>query len=114
MKPINEWYKENVCLLGDAVHATTPNLGQGACQAIEDAYILSKCLSTYGVDKAFAEYQKLRIVKAHQVVKTSWNIGKIAHWGNPLAIVFRNSLMKMMPEKMNRKQSEKIFELEII
>lgn len=114
LRPINEWYKENVCLLGDAVHATTPNLGQGACQAIEDAYILSKCLSTYEVNKAFDEYQKLRIIKAHQVVKTSWNIGKVAHWENPLAIALRNGLMKLMPEKMNRKQSEKIFELEIV
>ncbi len=34
--------KDRVCLIGDAAHATTPNMGQGACQAIEDAYILGK------------------------------------------------------------------------
>jgi len=33
LKPIANWHKGNVCLLGDAAHATTPNMGQGACQA---------------------------------------------------------------------------------
>ncbi|MCU7583714.1 FAD-dependent monooxygenase, partial [Riemerella anatipestifer] len=44
LKPIDKWQKRNVCLVGDAAHATTPNLGQGACQAIEDAYVLGKLL----------------------------------------------------------------------
>lgn len=44
LKPIDKWQDENVCLIGDAAHATTPNLGQGACQAIEDAYVLGKLL----------------------------------------------------------------------
>lgn len=46
-KPIDRWYKNNIVLVGDAAHATTPNLGQGACQAIEDAYVLAECLSQY-------------------------------------------------------------------
>jgi len=44
LAPIPEWYAENLCLIGDAAHATTPNLGQGACQSIEDAYIIGKLL----------------------------------------------------------------------
>lgn len=44
LKPINKWYKGNVCLVGDAAHATTPNMGQGAVQAIESAMTLSICL----------------------------------------------------------------------
>ena len=39
--PLKNWHRKGVCLLGDAAHATTPNMGQGACQAIEDAYVLS-------------------------------------------------------------------------
>ncbi|NQY06653.1 MAG: FAD-dependent monooxygenase, partial [Flavobacteriaceae bacterium] len=32
LKPTNTWFKENICLIGDSAHATTPNMGQGACQ----------------------------------------------------------------------------------
>lgn len=111
LKPINTWYKENVCLIGDAAHATTPNIGQGACQAIEDAYILSECLNKYKTNKAFEKFQKLRISKAHQVVKTSWFVGKIAHLSNPLLIKIRNQIIRMIPSSINRKQSEQIFQL---
>jgi len=111
LHPIKKWYDENVCLLGDAAHATTPNLGQGACQAIEDAFILSECLGKYELNRAFSEFQKLRIKKAHNVVNTSWTLGKISHWKNPLAVTTRNLLMKMTPQSVSRKQSESIFQL---
>ena len=42
--PRQVWGKGRITLLGDAVHATTPNLGQGACQALEDAVILAHAL----------------------------------------------------------------------
>lgn len=109
--PLKKWYKDKVCLLGDAAHATTPNMGQGACQAIEDAYVLSACMEKYDLNKAFAEFQKLRMPKARQVVQTSWTLGKVAHWENALAVNIRNQLMKMTPKRINRKQSEKIFQL---
>ncbi|WP_108808564.1 FAD-dependent monooxygenase [Aquimarina spinulae] len=111
LKPTNFWYKEKVCLIGDAAHAMTPNMGQGACQAIEDAYILSECLHKYEVDQAFATFQKLRLPKAHQVVKASWMLGKIAHLSNPILIGIRNQLMSMTPSSFNRKQSEHIFQI---
>jgi len=37
---LKPWTKESVALLGDSVHAMMPNLGQGGCQAIEDAYVI--------------------------------------------------------------------------
>lgn len=111
LKPIFLWHKKKVCLIGDAVHATTPNMGQGACQAIEDAYVLSECLDKYELTKAFTEYQKLRLSKAHQVVKTSWLIGKIAHLTNPILISLRNQILKLTPTSLNRKQNEQIFKL---
>jgi 2-polyprenyl-6-methoxyphenol hydroxylase-like FAD-dependent oxidoreductase len=111
LKPTNIWYKENVCLIGDSAHATTPNMGQGACQAIEDAYVLSECLDKYGINQAFTEYQKLRLPKAHQVVKTSWLVGKMAHLSNPILIGFRNQMLRLTPSFVNRKQNEQIFQL---
>lgn len=111
LKPTNNWYKEHVCLLGDAAHAMTPNMGQGACQAIEDAYVLSECLSNYEINKAFAIFQKLRLPKVHHVVKASRMLGKIAHIPNPMLIAFRNQMMRMTPQSFNRKQSEHIFQI---
>lgn len=114
LQPTNVWCKENLCLIGDAAHATTPNLGQGACQAIEDAYVVSECLSKYAVNTAFEKFQQLRLPKAHRVVKTSWNVGKMAHISNPLLIGIRNQVMRMTPASISRKQSEHIFQLSTI
>jgi len=111
LKPIFQWHKGNVCLLGDAAHAATPNLGQGACQAIEDAYVLSECLNKYNNNDAFKEFQKLRLPKAHEVVKTSWMIGKIAHLSNPILIRFRNQIISLIPSRINTKQSERLFQI---
>ncbi len=86
-------------------------MGQGACQAIEDAFVLSECLKKYEINKAFKEYQKLRIPKAHQVIKTSWLIGKMAHITNPILIGLRNQILRLTPTSVNRKQNERIFQL---
>jgi len=111
LKPTNIWFKKNVCLIGDSAHATTPNIGQGACQAIEDAFVLSECLNKYGITKAFSEYRKLRLPKAHQVVKASWLVGKMAHIKNPILIGLRNQMLRLTPSSVNRKQNEQIFKL---
>jgi 2-polyprenyl-6-methoxyphenol hydroxylase-like FAD-dependent oxidoreductase len=46
MEPLPRWSNRRVTLMGDAAHPMTPNLGQGACQAIEDAVVLASCLKT--------------------------------------------------------------------
>jgi 2-polyprenyl-6-methoxyphenol hydroxylase-like FAD-dependent oxidoreductase len=86
-------------------------MGQGACQAIEDAFVLSECLNKYGIDYAFSEYQKLRLPKAHRVVKASWMVGKMAHLKNPMLIGLRNQVLRLTPPSINRKQNEQIFQL---
>ncbi len=108
---IDHWFRDGVCLVGDAAHAMTPNMGQGACQAIEDAYVLAECLTRYPVKQAFAEYQRLRLPKAHHVAQRSRQIGQMAHLSNPLLVTLRNQVMRMTPPSVSRRQSEKIFEL---
>ncbi|MGB1204803.1 MAG: FAD-dependent monooxygenase [Chitinophagales bacterium] len=114
LKPTNIWHKENVCLIGDSAHATTPNMGQGACQAIEDAFVLSECLDKYEIYQAFTKYQELRLPKAHQVVKASWLLGKMAHLSNPILVGLRNQILRLTPSFVNRKQNEQIFQLNTI
>ncbi|MGE8434730.1 FAD-dependent monooxygenase [Chryseobacterium joostei] len=112
LSPIPKWYSENLCLIGDAAHATTPNMGQGACQAIEDAYILGKLLEKHkDFNFIFEQFQKIRRKKVDYIVNTSRTIGKISQWerGNSL----RNFLMSLIPQRMNEKMAKKIIELEM-
>ncbi|MCT2409606.1 FAD-dependent monooxygenase [Chryseobacterium antibioticum] len=112
LSPIPSWYSDNLCLIGDAAHATTPNMGQGACQAIEDAYVIGQLLEkNRDFNAIFEEFQKIRRKKVDYVVDTSWKIGKISQWekGNAL----RNFLMRLIPESKNQKLAEKIIRLEM-
>ncbi|AZA83775.1 monooxygenase [Chryseobacterium lactis] len=112
LSPIPKWYSENLCLIGDAAHATTPNMGQGACQAIEDAYIIGRLLEkSSDFNAIFEEFQKIRRKKVDYIVSTSRSIGKVSQWehGNTL----RNFLMRLIPESTNEKMARKIIELEM-
>ncbi|UTX49611.1 FAD-dependent monooxygenase [Chryseobacterium sp. MA9] len=112
LAPIPRWYTENLCLIGDAAHATTPNMGQGACQAIEDAYIIGKLLEkNKDFNTVFEEFQRIRRKKVDYIVNTSRNIGKVSQWekGNSL----RNFLMGLIPESINQKMAKRIIELEM-
>ncbi|MHC5309841.1 FAD-dependent monooxygenase [Myroides sp. LJL116] len=111
LEPINNWVKGGVCLIGDAAHATTPNLGQGACQGIEDAYVISLLLQKYDLLMALEKYPNLRRAKAHKVVKQSWNLGKVAQlesvfWGN-----MRNAAFQLLPEYLANKQMNWLFDI---
>jgi len=111
LKPTKTWYNQNACLIGDAAHAATPNMGQGACQAIEDAFTLTACLNKFAPYEAYKTYQNLRIKKAHSVVNDSWKIGKIAHLSNPFLTTLRNQMMRMTPSKIGQNKTEQLFKL---
>lgn len=112
LEPIPTWYQGNICLLGDAAHATTPNMGQGANQAIESAWVLADCLSKENdLQKAFAQYQQIRKAKANEITNTSWQVGKVAHIANPFLAKLRNGLFGLMPNSLGQKQMRKLFEL---
>ena len=71
------WHRGRIVLLGDAVHAITPHLGQGAAQAIEDGVVLADALSKHDdLEAAFDEYAERRYERCKLVVETSLNIGE--------------------------------------
>jgi 2-polyprenyl-6-methoxyphenol hydroxylase-like FAD-dependent oxidoreductase len=76
--PLRWWGRGAVTLLGDAAHPTSPNLGQGACQALEDAVVLAHCLGeARPIEAALRTYERLRLSRTTQIVRDSWQIGKV-------------------------------------
>ncbi|HEY8397573.1 MAG TPA: FAD-dependent monooxygenase [Flavihumibacter sp.] len=113
LQPLQEWSKPRVCLVGDAAHATTPNLGQGACQAIEDAYVLGALTEKYSLDEAFEIYPKIRRAKAHAIVRRSWTLGVVSQVSNPVYIWLRDILFKYLtPKSALTRQLRQLFTLD--
>ncbi|WP_432987958.1 FAD-dependent oxidoreductase [Dactylosporangium sp. CA-233914] len=69
-------FGDRVALVGDAAHAMTPNLGQGACQALEDAVTLA-ALADADVAGALREYDMIRRKRVTMVVRRSWQVGRV-------------------------------------
>jgi salicylate hydroxylase/6-hydroxynicotinate 3-monooxygenase len=72
-EPFRPWSKGPVVLLGDACHATTPHMGQGAGMALEDAVILARCLEAMDQDltRAFAVYEATRFERCSRIQRES-------------------------------------------
>ncbi|HEX5850780.1 MAG TPA: FAD-dependent monooxygenase [Rubrobacter sp.] len=109
------WGMGRVTLLGDAAHPSTPNLGQGACQAIEDARALSRCLEEVedtsapgGVASALRRYEDLRRERTAWIVRRSRAIGRVGQIENPLLCRLRNSALKATPDQLQLRQFESV------
>lgn len=114
VKPITKFAFDRIVLSGDAAHATTPNMGQGACMAIEDAVVLANCISgNDDVQNAFRRYERLRIERTTRIVNSSYTLGKIGQWGNPLLVTLRNSAMRFTPQRVSDKQLEFLFNVHL-
>jgi len=92
--PIPRWTHGRVTLLGDAAHAMTPNMGQGACQAIEDAVVLADVLGRGG---SLEDYEAARRPRARHFVERSWQMGRMAQWEHPVACWLRDQTMALTP-----------------
>ncbi|HEY1164746.1 MAG TPA: FAD-dependent monooxygenase [Chitinophaga sp.] len=114
IKPIRRWYQGRVVLLGDAAHATTPNLGQGASQAIEDAYMLARCLASFPDHaRAFATYQQKRIDRAVKIVSMSRSLSMLTNLKCRIAVWFRNQLMKRIPAGIADQQMAFLYDVNL-
>jgi len=109
LKRLPHWQNgKNICLIGDAAHATSPNMGQGAGQGIEDAYYLSNQLNQQKpLDEALKQFESQRRKKVDYVVNTSWQLGKMAH--NPLTQSILKGMMKLTPQSTIKKQMAKLY-----
>src|SRR5207248_5824333 len=93
--PIRTWGTGRATLLGDAAHPTTPNLGQGACQALEDAVVLADSVRRSGLGASgLREYEERRRARTAFITRRSWSGGKCLQWQSPCAVRLRDRLFQ--------------------
>jgi 2-polyprenyl-6-methoxyphenol hydroxylase-like FAD-dependent oxidoreductase len=99
--PARRWSLGRVTLVGDAAHPMTPNQGQGACQALEDAVALGESLE-HGSDlsEAFELYEKRRLKRANLVVRMSHQQTRGTQIGNPLLCALRDGFSSVIPRRL--------------
>lgn len=70
IEPFQQFYRGRVVIVGDAAHSTTPDIGQGGCQAMEDAIYLARSLqiNTLSLDDALKRYQNKRNERTKEMV----------------------------------------------
>lgn len=92
-------------MLGDAAHPMSPNLGQGACAAIEDAAVLSRCVSEEAdIASALKRYEVARIPRTTRLVELSARLGKWACWSHPAMAGLRSTLVRLTPAPLMRRE----------
>lgn len=89
-----------VAILGDAAHAMTPNLGQGACQALEDAVTLAAAVDMLGVAAGLREYDRLRRPRTQMIARLSQRVGAPAHWRSPSLTALRDAALPLVPSAL--------------
>lgn len=105
--PTKRWGEGRITLLGDAAHPMTPDLGQGACQAIEDAVVLARCVREEGDDDVVAAlrlYEGRRKRRTTAIGRRSRLLGRVAQFENPLLCRLRDSLVKATPLRAQLRQ----------
>nr|WP_245839572.1 FAD-dependent monooxygenase [Nocardia donostiensis] len=88
-----------IALLGDAAHAMSPDLGQGACQAMEDAIVLAR-LAGNG-DTALDSYDRQRRPRTRMIADRAHRLGAVARWSSKPAVLARNAAMRLVPVRVS-------------
>jgi 2-polyprenyl-6-methoxyphenol hydroxylase-like FAD-dependent oxidoreductase len=105
------WGSGRMTLLGDAIHPTTPNLGQGGCQAMEDAMVLARCFGKYGAtEEALRRYERARYNRTAAITRYSRYYGSVGQWTNVIATGLRRATLSLVPEATARRVMQVVFD----
>jgi FAD-dependent urate hydroxylase len=111
LKPMPSWGRGRVMLIGDAAHATTPNLGRGASEGIEDAVVLARALGAAdladgsSVTASLRSFEEQRRPATAKIQSTAWRIGKAASWSDPVRCRVREAAMRRIVSRALPKQA---------
>jgi 2-polyprenyl-6-methoxyphenol hydroxylase-like FAD-dependent oxidoreductase len=113
-EPAGRWGEGNATLLGDAAHPMTPNLGQGACQAIEDAVVLADAVrETDSAASALRSYEARRIGRTGAVVRASRSMARVLQVEDPLLCGVRDAGVRFMPSGVRMRRLDPIVGYEV-
>lgn len=112
-RPIPRWHVGKLILLGDAAHPMTPNLGQGGCQAVEDAVVLGHLLRAYrdgklSKDEVGPRYERTRRGRVYEIVARSYDFGRLARVSNPVVVALRDLIIRLTPARVLEHQLARI------
>lgn len=95
-EPLDAFVRGRVALLGDAAHPMLQVLGQGACQALEDAVCLADSLAAHpdDVEKALAAYEEQRLPRTTRCQRTARPWAEVWHLDDPLAVALRDRILR--------------------
>jgi len=125
-RSVRRWGVGAMTLLGDAIHPTTPNLGQGGCLAIEDAAVMARCLEKYASDAGPAErgkelplssvsvalgrFEKLRFARTAAIARYSRAYGVVGQWQNRWAVQVRGLILSTVPKGLAQRLFRAVFD----
>ncbi|HET9102554.1 MAG TPA: FAD-dependent monooxygenase [Solirubrobacteraceae bacterium] len=105
LEPLPQWSRGRIVLLGDAAHATSPGIGQGAAMAIEDAVVLGEQLSHHhALTDALKAYEANRRPRTRAVLTQSRQVDRAAQMQNRLGCRLRNIIIAAAPAVLRRRQ----------
>ena len=110
-EPNKNWGTGRMTLLGDAIHPTTPNLGQGGCQAMEDALVLARCFERHGpTEDALRNYEHLRRRRTATLTRISRYYGRVGQLENIWARALRRMPLSLAPELLAQRLMQIVFD----
>lgn len=105
------WGRGRTTLLGDAIHPTTPNLGQGGCMAIEDSVVVARCFEKYGLSEAaLRAYERVRYERTSAITYASRVYGEIGQWENQIATFVRSKVISALPGFLIKQLMKPVFD----
>ncbi|MFD9100384.1 FAD-dependent oxidoreductase [Streptomyces virginiae] len=115
--PLPRLHHGRIAWIGDAAHAMAPNLGQGGCQAIEDAVVLAHLLpagdteaaADEAVPAALAAYTAARRDRTDAVRRRARRVGRLGALRNPLAVTARDLAVRATPNRLALRGMDDLF-----
>jgi 2-polyprenyl-6-methoxyphenol hydroxylase-like FAD-dependent oxidoreductase len=97
---LTSFVQGRVVLLGDAAHAVTPDIGQGACLSIEDAVTLAAAIDALGIDDGLHTYDQTRRPRTERLAQTSGKLGHLLQTANPMLAGLRDAVAAAAPSRL--------------